>query len=268
MTPERAVTVGLWRVYGSAAVADVVLLVLLLAIAAALGVPRPQLVVLGSAIIPLLALIGTWIWWSILVPLWRVWAYDRVSDIGELKRLGVARGLIWPEGHPFERTEIRIGGVGRRLKQLEAEHRSAPDAVAEQNRLSSGFLARSRPDWWSLVALLYLLPPVVWLGLLGSVTAGRRAAFLWTAWVAVGPLVSITLLQLQRRAAPRARRLARPLVGLAWLLSAGSTWVVVAGVPWSGASQVAPAWALWGLALALLAGPSVLVVRVVMHGSR
>ena len=48
-----------------------------------------------------------WLWWSVSVPRWRLWAYSRVGDIAQLKAQAVAVGLTWPDGHPFGRTEIK-----------------------------------------------------------------------------------------------------------------------------------------------------------------
>ncbi|HXI47981.1 MAG TPA: hypothetical protein VNH39_05270, partial [Steroidobacteraceae bacterium] len=50
---------------------------------------------------------GAWLWWSIHVPKWRLWAYERVDNIPELKRRAIAAGLIWPDGSIFSRTEIK-----------------------------------------------------------------------------------------------------------------------------------------------------------------
>ena len=61
-----------------------------------------------------------WLTWSILTPRWRVWAYERVQDIEGLKRLAVKAGVICPEGHFFQRTEIRPPELRRRLEELEA----------------------------------------------------------------------------------------------------------------------------------------------------
>jgi hypothetical protein len=38
-----------------------------------------------------------WIWWKLTVPMWRVWAAERVSDIPRLRRWAVAAGLYWPD---------------------------------------------------------------------------------------------------------------------------------------------------------------------------
>lgn len=61
-----------------------------------------------------------WLWWSLAVPRWRVWAYERVEDVAELKRQAVVGGLLWPDGSFFERTEIRTSAQKRRIAELEA----------------------------------------------------------------------------------------------------------------------------------------------------
>ena len=63
-------------------------------------------IALGLA--PVLLFIAlAWGWWSFAVPRWRLWAYERVGDISELKRRAVAVGLTWPDGHIFEKTEFK-----------------------------------------------------------------------------------------------------------------------------------------------------------------
>jgi hypothetical protein len=64
-----------------------------------------------------------WLWWSLSVPRWRVWAYERVRDIAELKDAAVSAGLTWPDGHPFERTEIKSVKILERERQLESRSR-------------------------------------------------------------------------------------------------------------------------------------------------
>src|SRR5262245_40280582 len=45
-----------------------------------------------------------WLWWSVSVPRWRIWAYERVEDVQGLKEQAVAVGLTWPDGHALGRT--------------------------------------------------------------------------------------------------------------------------------------------------------------------
>lgn len=67
--------------------------------------------------------IAAWLWWSVNVPKWRLWAYERVNDIPELKRRAVAIGLTWPDGHFFERTEIKSNAHAARERELEGRRR-------------------------------------------------------------------------------------------------------------------------------------------------
>ena len=66
---------------------------------------------------------GAWIAWSLLVPRWRLWAYQRVADIDELKAGAVEANLIWPDNHILSRTEIRPWRLNERLRELETPHR-------------------------------------------------------------------------------------------------------------------------------------------------
>jgi hypothetical protein len=67
--------------------------------------------------------IMAWSWWSFSVPRWRVWAYERVSDIPRLKETAVAVGLTWPDGHRFERTELKSEALRVREESLDPARR-------------------------------------------------------------------------------------------------------------------------------------------------
>jgi hypothetical protein len=69
-----------------------------------------------------------WTWWSFAAPRWRLWAYQRVSDLAQLEKLAVADRLVWPISHPMTRTEIRIGDLGVRLRAFEARMRARRSA--------------------------------------------------------------------------------------------------------------------------------------------
>ncbi|MFL6575901.1 MAG: hypothetical protein ACJ8MR_04760 [Povalibacter sp.] len=63
--------------------------------------------------------IVAWLWWSVAVPKWRLWAYERVEDIGELKRSAIDAQLLWPDGSIFEKTEIKSASHAERESALE-----------------------------------------------------------------------------------------------------------------------------------------------------
>jgi hypothetical protein len=70
------------------------------------------------------AIVVAWLWWSLAVPRWRVWAYERVDDIPALKAQAVTALLVWPDGHFLSRTEIKSPALAAREKELEAASKS------------------------------------------------------------------------------------------------------------------------------------------------
>ena len=85
---------------------------------------QPTAFVLSS----LLSLFGlgfvlAWSWWSLMVPRWRLWAWQRVEDLNSLKQRAVGAGLIWPDGHVFEKTELRSKETQEKLRALESRKR-------------------------------------------------------------------------------------------------------------------------------------------------
>lgn len=72
-------------------------------------------IVFGALVI---GLVLAWSWWSWNVPKWRLWAYQRVDDIEKLKKAAVAVGIIWRDGHVFEKTEIRSEETDQVIRDL------------------------------------------------------------------------------------------------------------------------------------------------------
>jgi hypothetical protein len=68
----------------------------------------------------LISFLGGWLAWSIQVPKWRLWSYERVENVQELKARAVAAQLIWPDSSIFTRTEIATRETWKRIRQLEA----------------------------------------------------------------------------------------------------------------------------------------------------
>ena len=67
----------------------------------------------------LVGFVLAWTWWSLSVPKWRLWAYQRVVDIPRLKSLAVAVGLTWSDNHVFARTEIKSRAHAKRVRELD-----------------------------------------------------------------------------------------------------------------------------------------------------
>ncbi len=61
----------------------------------------------GIGIAILIGIILSWLMWSFLITKWRIWAFDNVRNVHELKRKAIQEKLIWKDGSVFEKTEIR-----------------------------------------------------------------------------------------------------------------------------------------------------------------
>ena len=105
----------------------------LAAVAGTLVVNVPVIaILLGSALfaarsglditLPLLvAFVVAWSWWSLVLPRWRLWAYERVPSTGALQKRALSVGLVWPRGSLMERTEMRSSAQRARQQELERQ---------------------------------------------------------------------------------------------------------------------------------------------------
>lgn len=60
-----------------------------------------------------------WLWWSVYIPRWRIWAYERVNDTPSLKKQAVVAVLTWPEGHAFAKMELKSSAQAQRERELD-----------------------------------------------------------------------------------------------------------------------------------------------------
>lgn len=67
----------------------------------------------------LLAFSLAWLYWSIMITRWRLWAFENVRNVHQLKKRAVQENLIWPDGSIFEKTEIRSSKSQRKLSSLQ-----------------------------------------------------------------------------------------------------------------------------------------------------
>lgn len=61
----------------------------------------------------------SWIVWSFMITKWRLWAFENVRNVHELKKRAIQEKLIWNDGKWFEKTEIRTSSDKLKLKELE-----------------------------------------------------------------------------------------------------------------------------------------------------
>lgn len=74
----------------------------------------------------LLAPLAGWIYWSFAITRWRIWAFTNVDNVNELKSKAISGKLIWPDGHIFEKTEIRTKRDKEIIRNLEDRFVSEP----------------------------------------------------------------------------------------------------------------------------------------------
>jgi len=68
----------------------------------------------GIALSPVLA----WLYWSVVITRWRLWAFENVRNVHELQRKAVEAKLIWRDGSFFEKTEIRTAAQKQKWQVL------------------------------------------------------------------------------------------------------------------------------------------------------
>ncbi len=103
-----------------------------------LGIPFLSFYLMGVNMIPKWAMyVGfvlgfclAWLAWSMMVTKWRIWAFENVQNVHELKKRAVEEKLIWPDGSFFVKTEIRTSADKERLRRLELKFEH-PDVYKE-----------------------------------------------------------------------------------------------------------------------------------------
>jgi hypothetical protein len=71
-----------------------------------------------------------WLYWSLAVTKWRLWAFENVRNVHELKRRAIKDKLIWSDGSIWERTEIRSADDKQKLIELNNKF-SRPDVFSD-----------------------------------------------------------------------------------------------------------------------------------------
>ena len=64
------------------------------------------------------AFVFSWLCWSFMITKWRIWAFENVRNVHELKKRAIQEKLIWADGNIFEKTEIRTAADKEKLNSL------------------------------------------------------------------------------------------------------------------------------------------------------
>lgn len=81
-----------------------------------IGLISKLIMIVGFVISFILA----WIVWSLSIAKWRIWAFEKIDEKFHyiLKKEAIKAKLIWPDGHIFEKTEIRSESQKRKIKAI------------------------------------------------------------------------------------------------------------------------------------------------------
>ncbi|MDN3581486.1 hypothetical protein [Mucilaginibacter flavus] len=88
----------------------------------------PQWLIL---ILFLFVFIGAWLYWSFKITTWRLWAFEHVDNVYELKLRAIQGKLIWPDGSFFEKTEIRFAADKKKWAQIQERFDDIEDDESE-----------------------------------------------------------------------------------------------------------------------------------------
>jgi len=73
----------------------------------------------GIAVCFILGFAFAWLYWSYKITKWRLWAFENVRNVHELKKRAIQDGLIWKDNKWYERTEIQSDSDKLKWKELE-----------------------------------------------------------------------------------------------------------------------------------------------------
>ena len=98
MTPKRAVAIG------TCAITLPVLAIMSLGVLLSVELLTSWFVLAGA----ILSIVTAWFYWSLAVPVWRIWASGSDIDPDQLQTLAQRAGLIWKRASIFDKTEIKV----------------------------------------------------------------------------------------------------------------------------------------------------------------
>jgi len=73
----------------------------------------------------ILSFVFGWIYWSIVITKWRLWAFENVRNVHELKKRAIQEKLIWEDESMFEKTEIRSLRAKEKWTSLQSKFKQA-----------------------------------------------------------------------------------------------------------------------------------------------
>jgi hypothetical protein len=97
-----------------------------------------------------------WLYWSFAITKWRVWAFENVRNVHELKMRAIKEKLIWTDGSIFEKTEIRTRADKQKLAALAYKFNKADIFTDDITMPAETRIYFSKPDSYGLLVYMVL----------------------------------------------------------------------------------------------------------------
>ncbi len=90
----------------------------------------------GIAVSFLIGLLFAWLYWSYGITKWRIWAFENVRNVHELKKKAIQQDLVWKDKSWFNKTEIKTNSDKQKWTELEKKF-DKKDIFKEDRSVSS-----------------------------------------------------------------------------------------------------------------------------------
>ncbi|MFC6996699.1 hypothetical protein [Rufibacter roseus] len=112
--------------------------------------------------VPLSFVLGlalAWLYWSFMITKWRIWAFENVRNVHELKKKAIKEKLIWPDESAYSKTEIRTAADKERLLRLQEKFAQEDVFHEDFSILNETIIYFSK--WKSIVEVLFMVISLV-----------------------------------------------------------------------------------------------------------
>jgi len=122
------------------------------------------------------ALAASWLYWAFMITRWRLWAFDEVRNVHELRKKAIKERLIWPDGSFFERTELRNFEQKQRWLILQEKFKEEDIFINDLTIAPETSIYYSRGEFWfGFVALLIVGVAGLYFGIVADSYLGLLA---------------------------------------------------------------------------------------------
>ena len=173
-----------------------------------IGIPSLSYYLTNQNLIPewsiiiglIIGFIMAWLIWSVMITKWRVWAFENVQHVHELKKRAIDEKLIWHDGSIFEKTEIRTAEEKQKLKNLKRRFATADVFREDYSVPKRTLIYYSKSDIYFEIGISILL---ICVGIFLVSFTDNMSLFLGSFSILIGIYFLITRLKHGKRKEPQ-----------------------------------------------------------------